>query len=329
MGTLILQLILAVDIAALTWLFLWYGQRRVVAAFRDREMRLLMGLAQGVVVVDGHGDVVAMNEEARSLFSGHDIDQEVNIEKRLPLFFEDGKCVRMSEHPFHRAFDGKRSIPPSKRWVKRGTDLVPVSISAAFVPSFQDASSAVVGLVQDISREELMERMKSDFIGIASHQLRSPMASLKWYGEMLTKDVEGLLPKAQREYLHRMNDATQRMISLVDDFLSASRFETYGDTMHEDKISVTQLLRHIVETQDLLIQSRHLSVRVSQEGTIRPVYADPAMLREVLANFVANAVKYNRIHVIDSYIVCSSNPVTFVEGLTEMVKILHPMRKKE
>lgn len=291
---LFLQLILAIDVAVLTWLFLLAGERRISSAFRDREMKLLMGLTQGVIVVDQSHNITAMNQEALSLFPSSGKTQEAPITERLQLFDQKGLRVHTKDHPFHLALQDRRSIAQSRMWVRRDKDLVPISISVAFVPSSNDVSSAVVGLVEDVSKEELMERMKSDFIGMASHQLRSPLASLKWYGEIFTKDVRESLPAREREYLNRMNDATARMIALVDDFLVASRFETTSEPKHVDKIVLKDLIKHILETQVPFIGAKQIIVRLVQIGTVKPVYADPAMLREVLANFVANAVKYNR-----------------------------------
>lgn len=293
MLVLFLQLILAIDAAALIWLLFLAGERHISGAFRDREMKLLMGFSQGIVVINQNREIIAMNQPAISLFP--DVrEPDASFIERLALFDQTGSIIRAKEHPFQLALHRRRSTPQSRMWVKRNEELIPVSISVAFVPSSNDVSSAVVGLVEDVSKEELIERIKSNFIGIASHQLRSPLASLKWYGEIFTKDVGSALPVKDREYLRRMNDATARMIDLVDDFLEASRLETTLEPQHVDKIILKDLIKHILETQIPFIKAKNISIRLSQDGNVKTAYADPAMLREVLANFVANAVKYNR-----------------------------------
>ncbi len=294
MLVLFLQLILAIDAAALIWLLFLAGERHISGAFRDREMKLLMGFSQGIIVIDQNREIIAINQPASRLFPDAK-NQGASLVERLPLFDQTGSAISAKEHPFQRALQHRCSVPVSRMWVKREGELIPVSISAAFVPASDDVSSAIVGLVEDVSKEELIDRIKSNFIGIASHQLRSPLASLKWYGEIFTKDVGSELPAKDREYLRRMNDATERMIDLVDDFLEASRLETSLEPQHVDKIVLKDLVKHILETQIPFIKAKHITVRLVQIGKVKSVYADPAMLREVLANFVANAVKYNRM----------------------------------
>jgi signal transduction histidine kinase len=294
MQTLFLQLILAVDIAALTWLFLLAGQRRLVRAFHVREMKLLMGLNQGVIVLDESSRIIALNKEARNLFPEARLNMIVNIDKELALLNEGQNRLSGKRHPLKRALKTKRSIALTRLWVEQGKKVIPVEFSAAFVPSSKDVSGAVVGLIRDASKEALIERMKSDFIGIASHQLRSPLASLKWYGEIFNDECFGSLSKQGREYLSRMNEATGRMINIIDDFLEASRLETNSRLIHIDEVDIVDLIKHIIATQKPFIEVKKLSVKTRKIGTIKPVYADPAMLRELFANFISNAIKYNK-----------------------------------
>lgn len=290
---LFLAIILALDAALFTAvLYLFFWKLRQIAV-RTQAIKLALGLPQGVVIATQREGVIAMNKEAKRLFPSSETTSS-RIERLLPMFDAEGKQLSVADHPIRRALHMRHSVSQIKRWVRDADgQRVPITVSVAYVPTNRQEQVAVL-LARDISQEELMETMKRDFIGIASHQLRSPLASLKWYGEILTRDARESLGAKQREYLDRMNDATERMISLIDDFLDAAKFEDDAWLAHVDKVSLKELLSHIVEVQEPVIQSKKLSVRISRHGDDKPVYADPAMLREVLANFVANAVKYNR-----------------------------------
>lgn len=291
---LFLAIILALDAAlftALLFLLLWQVRQR---AIRARAIDVALKLPEGVVIVTARDGMIAMNDEAKKLLGTAASIRHKRLEDVLPLVDETGKRLPAAALPIQKALRSRRSLTQKKYWLETGKERrVPITLAAAFIPIVHD-EPVVALLIRDISREELMETMKRDFIGIASHQMRSPLASLKWYGEMLTHDAREGLDAKRREYLDRMNDATARMISLVDDFLDASKFETYAAPAHMDAISLKELMAHIIDVHHPLIETKKLSVRVSQRGAEKPVYADPAMLREVLANFVANAVKYNR-----------------------------------
>ena len=291
---LLLISIFCLDIIVLLGMVAWVRRFKIrERAEWNKAREALLGLPQGVVLVGKEGHILAMNIRAKRMFPQEHL-QEGSLGEDLEFFDAAGGSIPSASHPLRHAWKTRRSTTATKFWIRTTSDrLVPVSVVAGYLPSV-NGIPIVVGLIRDLSREEMMETMKHDFIEIASHQLRSPLASLKWYGEILSRDVHDTLEAKDREYLDCLNEATDRMISLVDDFLDASRFESSSQPTHVTKVALKELFAHIIDVQRPVIETKGLSVRIIAHKTMKDVYADPAMLREVLANFVANAVKYNR-----------------------------------
>jgi signal transduction histidine kinase len=295
MEEVLIQISLLAFVVVFAFFLLEKRNRGQVESLEKREASFLLNLNEGVVVIDSQRKVVSINESARKLSPQLDVcsvgDDIVNS---IELYKADGTHLPRSSNPVLLALRSKLNIPNARYWFKCADGvLTPVSLSVSYVPSDCDNATAVV-LLRDVSYEEMVNRMKSDFIAIASHQLRSPMAALKWYGEMLRKDAAPLLSPKQKEYLSRMNDSTQQMVTLVDDFLDASRFEMDAFSSHIDRIELREMITNLVQTYEPFIQSNKILVKIINRSKHKVAFADPVILREVLANLVSNAVKYNR-----------------------------------
>ncbi len=134
--------------------------------------------------------------------------------------------------------------------------------------------------------------LKNDFIALASHQLRAPLASLKWYGELLEKQSGGKLTKKQQEYVRRMNLSTERMNMLISEFLHVSRIEE-GQMKHEPKrFNTRHLVKGIVESLRHVIHEKKIKVSIVNKAKTKTLLQDPDLVRELYVNVISNAVKY-------------------------------------
>lgn len=152
--------------------------------------------------------------------------------------------------------------------------------------------SSVLKILTDVTRDKFLERMKSEFISIAAHQLRTPLSAVKWaLRTVLDGDLGGLQPK-QTEFLKRGYETNESMIRLVGDLLDASRIEEgrFGYKFVESDI--TQLMSNILHEMEGRIQEKKLIVNFENKSRITTFTFDPDKLKLALDNILANAINY-------------------------------------
>ncbi|MFH1315435.1 MAG: HAMP domain-containing sensor histidine kinase [Candidatus Uhrbacteria bacterium] len=150
--------------------------------------------------------------------------------------------------------------------------------------------------LQSIMKElESGEKLKDNFISIASHQLRAPLSSVKWYAELLHDGKVGILKKKQKEYIDRVFSSVERLVFLVDDFLDVSRIEdeSFAEQVREKKFDPASLMENIVTALADPIKKKKITIKFKNESKHKYIKANPEIVREIYTNLITNAIKYN------------------------------------
>lgn len=149
-------------------------------------------------------------------------------------------------------------------------------------------------LVGSFSRIAEANRMKSEFVSIVSHQLRTPLSSLKWSLDLLRGKRLGSFNKKQKEYLEIISDSNVKMIKLVNDLLNVNRIEQGRFSMQFKPFSIEELIIDVIKDLNVLAQAHNVQIYFKDKKNLSDVYADPDKIRMVIQNLIDNAVKYSK-----------------------------------
>jgi PAS domain S-box-containing protein len=146
----------------------------------------------------------------------------------------------------------------------------------------------------DITRQKQVDAAKTEFISLASHQFRTPIAGLRWNTELLLSDTTTPLSFEHRAIMTRVHHSISRLATVVDDMLRVSRFELGEVTPQVKSIQIDAFLRDLMTDYEPLARDRSvaLSGSPSDAATLTEARTDPQLLTMVVGNFLSNAIKY-------------------------------------
>jgi two-component system phosphate regulon sensor histidine kinase PhoR len=157
----------------------------------------------------------------------------------------------------------------------------------------RDAAGAAIGFtltIQDVTQDREVSRMKSDFVSFVTHQLRTPLAGIRWLLELA--QGEPGLPAETSSLLRDAQDANRRLIALVNDLLDVSRLESGKLAVALGPVDLVQVTQSVLDELAPLMRDRGHRAALEAEGGLPAALADPTLLRQVALNLLSNAIKY-------------------------------------
>ena len=157
----------------------------------------------------------------------------------------------------------------------------------------QEASGGHTGLATlvDIHEQKELERIKSEFLSLASHQLRAPLANIKWYIDFLRTRRANMLNEEVVGFLGKMYDRNEDMIDLVNTLLTVSRLEMGRITVTKEQANIIPIVHSVVEELDPTAKAKGLTMVLTVPDEFLCMI-DTKLVRIVLQNLLSNAVRY-------------------------------------
>jgi len=149
-----------------------------------------------------------------------------------------------------------------------------------------------VGIERDMTEEKNIDRAKSEFVSLASHQLRTPLSTINWYTEMLLSEEVGKLNEDQKEFTSEIYKGNQRMVDLVNSLLNVSRIELGTLAVDPKPTNLINQANSVLNEIKPLIAKKKLKVVKNFGKNIPQVNLDDKLMRIVWQNLLSNALKY-------------------------------------
>ena len=258
-----------------------------------KDEAILSSIGEGVIATDEGGRVLFMNTFALAVFGL----KERNVKGRFPtelfeISDEGGNIILKDSCPVANAIKKREKISTSDYYYSRpDRSRFPVTITVAPVI----LNGALVGTIEvfrDITKEKDIDKAKTEFVSLASHQLRSPLSIIKWYSEMLLSGSAMKLRKREREYMKEIYRSNQNAIDLVDTLLDVSRLELGTYIGEPSMVNVAKVVRGVIAEKKLTIKEKKLKCIFSTREGKPIIQTDPKLLRMVFQNLLSNAIKY-------------------------------------
>lgn len=267
----------------------------IIAQEKAQAETLLTGIGEGVVAADEKGKILLVNAAAihmlratRRQLVGKSVYTVLRLKDTHEVLVPKSRC------PVTRSRKQKTVIRTSAlSFVRKDGSLLPVALTAAPV-QMNDVQYGTIEVFRDITRERDIDRAKSEFVSLASHQLRTPLTTVKWSVQALLSSSLGPLNNRQRRYSERILSANVRMIRLVEALLNVSRIELGTLVTSRKPVDALHAVEDVIE--ELSVQAKANSVRITAtcERQCPKVRVDPKVLPIAFHNIISNAIKYSK-----------------------------------
>jgi len=282
----------AVTIGALCVGVIWFSRfnardQSVAPKVADRSQspipqHFLENLPDPVILLNGAREIAAINRPARGLLGVGMLGRDLALTLRHPDVLAAVETV----------FSGAPSI------VEEITLPVPVprtyTISVSgLADTGEPAAPRALLVLHDETRAKRAEQSRADFVANASHELRSPLASLIGFIETLRGHASDD-PEARKRFLEVMNNEAQRMARIVDDLMSLSRVEINEHVPPRDAVDLADVVEGVANALAVRAERKSMEIVVDSLEAVPRVSGDADQLTQVFHNLVDNAVKYGR-----------------------------------
>ncbi len=249
-------------------------------------------IGDGAVVTDEYGRITAINQSARKIIG---VSEKEAIGAWFPKLFRAyddlGRQIPLIERPITRAFVAGQIITSRIHYRAKDGSMVPISTTTSPI-MLNEQPIGCIAIIRDITKEYEIDEMKSNFISLASHQLRTPLSSIKTYSHMLLDGFMGPLTKQQDKALKTIISATNRMNETISTLLNISRIESGSIAVSKKPISITQIIEEVISEHQLAATDKNIVCSVKCPDRSVKVISDSVILKEVIGNLISNAIKY-------------------------------------
>ena len=245
---------------------------------------ILYSINDAVVVIDEFDRLIMANSASERLF-----DFEFDELSMAPVseIISDSKFVSL----MHQSSQSKQSHVKHDINVEHDGETLIFDCVISCVKDDSGEISGVVAILHDITREKEISRMKNDFVSYVSHELKTPLASINAYAEMLV-DGEAENQETVIDFCQIIQSQAQRLNRLIEEILNISRIESGLIKIDKKPFSMASLIQESVQMIESYAREKNITFTFPAPITCDHVNADKDMISQVVINLLSNAVKY-------------------------------------
>lgn len=232
-------------------------------------------MAEGVLAINNDNKLIHANPIARKILN---LDED--FENR---FFDLSKLNIFVDYSKLESLEGESELEIDNKFYK-------IKYAPYRLKNYSDLGIIIV--FQDITKEHNLDNMRKDFVANVSHELKTPITSIKTYSETLL-DQSNLNPQ-EIKFLEVINNESNRMSNLVTDLLQLSDIDYGSYKIKKESIDTYEAISLALDHLDLLIRNKHHKIILDVDMDIKNILADRNSLDRVLINIISNAIKYTK-----------------------------------
>lgn len=249
------------------------------------------GASDHIVITDPNGIILYMNDAAAEI-TGFSIKESIGKKSGSPelwggqmpkdFYIDFWNTIKVKKRSFQGIFS---NIRKGGQKYEAANTVTPILGQDGEVRYFVDIG-------RDVTREQQIDKAKTEFVSLASHQLRTPLSAINWYAEMLIDGDAGKLNKEQMDYLSQVYNNNQRMVDLVNSLLNVSRLDLGTFAIEPEKMDIIKIAKDVIKELVPIITRKRQNITEIYQPNLPLINADPKLARIIFQNLLSNSIKY-------------------------------------
>jgi two-component system phosphate regulon sensor histidine kinase PhoR len=261
--------------------------QRVAQAAQRRSEAVVNSISDAVLVTNAFGEILLANAEAARVF---EFELEKVRGKEVREVISYAPVANLIEHSVHRVAGAGRHtdeicISPggTSHWYK---------VTTAGVVDQGTEQLGYVTVFRDITPEKAALARSADFVSAVCHEIKTPLASVKAYAEMLADGAADGNPEAQQSFLGIIESQTDRMTRMLESMLDMARIESGVVKVEKRFVSLNELLESGAKLMEPAATEKDITIALELSSLYLGVQVDSDMMSRVIMNLISNAIKY-------------------------------------
>jgi len=248
---------------------------------REELLQTFESLTHGLILVSPEGKISQINASARALFNSG----VVPIGRDYRDVIKDPGILNM----FETGLKGEDPLPVEATLNVAGAEHV-FAVQGALVRNEEGRMLGFVSIMNDITEQKNVDRMKSSFVAMASHELRTPLTAIKGFVSTLLMDDTFTMDE-RREFYQIIDQECDRLTRLINDLLNTARIEANESLKpHYTRFNLQNLVDKVLVIQKQATQKHHIFCKV--DHPLPEIIGDEDKMDQILTNIINNAIKY-------------------------------------
>ena len=262
-------------------------QVQVAEAERRQTEAAIVSISEAVLVTNKYDEVLLANPAAQKLFRfSLPPAQRLAVDRVL----DDAELLQLIRKT--RQNKSTRIIRVLERLAPDENRTLTLKVLFSAVLDSHHQLIGVVVVIHDVTHEKDIAQMKDDFVNSVSHELKTPLASIRAYAELLA-DNEAEDEAARHKFCEIIQEQAQRLDRLIDDILNISRIESGVLNINREPIDLLDVIRNVITAMSPQARERNIPIQFQTDLEALILIADRDMIHRAVMNLVSNALKYS------------------------------------
>ena len=272
-----------------------------LSAVENKSDVVINAIDDGVLAISKDGNIELINPSAQQIIGWDQGDAlGLNWKSVLKLVTSDGKDIEDLENPIAQSLSKNQPTHNDKLFLLTSSEKR-ILVSIVSSPVGTDGEGIIV-VFRDITKEKAEEREQAEFISTASHEMRTPVASIEGYLGLALNPATAHIDEKARDFITKAHESAQHLGRLFQDLLDISKVEDGRMKNNPKIINVNEFLKDIFDGLATKASEKQLNyifmpdiIDEGKEKSLQPIFyanIDPDHFREVVSNLIENAIKY-------------------------------------